>query len=141
MGGIIFTGYQSSTKKQEAAQANMLYARRDLTTPQKDGNKAGLNALEAEEWIIFKSENELKIRDSEIQISELFAKMKKQKEIIDALYEKKVAYLEAQIKYMKVRLENYEKGPANWESFKRGFNNEMDAIENSLKDLTVNNKK
>ena len=141
MGGIIFTGYQSSTKKTKAAQANLLYAKQDLNKTQRDANTPSQKAPEAEEWITFKSESELKIRDSEIRITELYVKMNKQKEIIDALYRKKVVNLEQQIKYMKARLENYEKGPVNWESFKRGFNNEMGEIEKALKDLTVNNKK
>lgn len=40
---------------------------------------------------------------------------------------------------MQTRLENYEKGPGNWESFKLQFSNEINAIGNVLKDLTVYN--
>jgi len=105
-----------------------------------------LNAAEkaatAEEWKTFKSESELKIKDNEILITGLKVKMEKQEEILDALYKKKIANLEEQIKYMKVRLEAFEKGhQSNWESFKRGFNQEMDTIGNALKYLTVDNKK
>ncbi len=42
---------------------------------------------------------------------------------------------------MKAMLENFEKGPSNWESFNHGFNRDMDAIENALQDLTADNKK
>jgi hypothetical protein len=140
MAGLIFTGYRSSTQKQKADQAKVLYAKRDLNAAQKDANAVVQKPVNAEEWITFKSESELKIRDHEIRINELNVKTKKEEEIFDALYKKKIAYLEQQIKYMKARLVNYEKGPSNWESFKHGFNHDMDAIENALKDLTVDNK-
>ena len=96
--------------------------------------------VNAEEWITFKGESELRIRDHEIRIAELLAKMENQKEISDIHYKKKVANLEQQSKYLKARLVNFEKGPSNWESFKHGFNQDMDAIDNALKDLNVDNK-
>jgi cell shape-determining protein MreC len=67
--------------------------------------------------------------------------MKKPGEIFDALYAKKIANLEQQNKEMRARLEAYEKSQSNWESFKREFNHDMDAIGQALKDLTVDNKK
>jgi hypothetical protein len=132
MAGIIFTGYRSSTQKQEVSQAQVLYASQNLNEAQKAAN--------AEEWIAFKSESELKIRDYEINIDELNVKMSKQGEISDAHYKKKIAYLEQKIKYINARLGNYEKSPGNWESFKPDFNHEMNAIGNELKALTVESK-
>jgi len=130
MAGIMFTGYRSSTQKQKAAQAKM------------QAENTAEKAATAEEWKTFKSESELKIKDNEILITELKVKMEKQEEILDALYKKKIANLEEQIKYMKVRLEAFEKShQSNWESFKLGFNQEMDTIGNALKYLTVDNNK
>ena len=129
MAGIIFSGYRLSAQKQKAAQAKVLYAKQNLNPDEK--------AATVQEWIKFKSESELKIRKVEIRIAEL--KIKNQGEIFDTHYKKKIPYLEEQIKYMKARLEAFEKGPSNWESFKQGFNREMDAIGEALNDLRVDN--
>jgi DNA repair ATPase RecN len=141
MAGTIFTSCQSSIQKQEAAQAKVQDAKQDLNAAQKDANAASQLVATTEEWKAFRNESELKIRDNEIRITELNVKMKKPGEIFDALYEKKIANLEQQNKEMRARLEAYEKSQSNWESFKREFNHDMDAIGQALKDLTVDNKK
>jgi hypothetical protein len=140
MAGIILTGYRLSAQKQKVANAKLLYTKGDLNAVRKDENAVVQKPVNAEEWITFKSESERKIRDHEIRIAELFAKLEKQGEISDAHYKKKIANLEQQNKYLSARLVNFEKGPSNWESFKHGFKHDMDAIENALKDLTVDNK-
>jgi len=141
MAGTIFTGCKSSTQKQEAARDKVKDAKQDLNEAQKDANAAAQVVATEEEWKIFKSESELKIKDNEIRIAELTVKMNKQGEIFDELYRKNIANLEQQNKDMKARLEAYEKSQTNWESFKREFNHDMDAIGKALKDLTVDNKK
>jgi len=141
MAGTIFTGCQSSTQKQQAAQDKVQDARQDLNAAQKNANEVAQKAATAEEWKTFKSESELKIKDNEIRINELTVKMKNPGELFDALYEKKIANLEQQNKDLKARLEAHEKSQSNWESFKREFNHDMDAIGQALKDLTVDNKK
>jgi len=141
MAGTIFTGCQSSTQKQQAAQDKVQDARQDLNAAKKNANEVAQKAATAEEWKTFKSESELKIKDNEIRINELTVKMKKPGELFDALYEKKITNLEQQNKDLKARLEAYEKSQSNWESFKREFNHDMDAIGQALKDLTVDNKK
>jgi len=140
MAVIIFTGYRSSAQKQKSAQANLLYVNQDLNAAQKDANTEVMKSVNQEEWITFKSESEQKIREYEIRISECKNEIENQGETSDAHYKKKIANLEQQNKYLTARLVNYEKGPGNWESFKYGFNNEMDAIDKALKDLTVDNK-
>jgi hypothetical protein len=141
MAGIMFTGYWSSNQKQKAAQTKMAFANLDLIAAQEDANEVAQKAATAEEWITFRSESELKIRDNEIRITELNVKLKKPGEIFDARYEKKIAILELQNKDMKARLEAYEKIQSNWEPFKREYNHDMDAIGEALKDLMVDNKK
>jgi lipopolysaccharide export LptBFGC system permease protein LptF len=141
MAGIIFTGYRLSTQKQKAAQTKVPYANRDLIPTPKVANTVAEKPINAEEWMTFKSESERKIRNLEIRIAELNIEIKNQGEKSDVLYRKKIANLEQQNKFMKAMLENFEKGPSNWESFNHGFNRDMDAIENALKDLTADNKK
>jgi hypothetical protein len=141
MAGIIFTGYWSSAQKQKAAQTKMLYAKGDLIAAQEDVNEVAPIAVTAEEWKTFRSESEQKIRDNEIRLTELNVKMKKQGRVIDTPYGKKIAILELQNKDMKARLESYEKIQSNWITFKHEFNNDMVAIGDELKDLTVDNNK
>ena len=131
--GTIFTSCKSSVQKQAAAQDTVQDARKDL--------KAAQVVATAAEWEAFRTEAELKIRNNEIRITELNAKMKRPGEIFDELYAKKIANLEQQNKDMRARLLAYEKSQTNWESFKREFNHDMDAIAQAFKDLSVDNKK
>jgi cellobiose-specific phosphotransferase system component IIB len=130
--GIIFMAYRSSYQKNEDAEAILLFAKHNLSAAQKE--------TFAVEWKTFKSESELKIKLHEIVMTELSAKMEKHGVKPDSLYEIKAAYLAPQIRYMKARLENYDKAPSNWETFKHGFNHEMDEIEIALEDLTTDDK-
>jgi hypothetical protein len=129
MAGIMFSASKSSIQNQEASMAKF-----------KSLNKLEKSAT-VDEWESFKSDSELKISDNEILIIELKVKMQNQGEIFDALYKKKIMYLEEQIKYMKARLESFEKSQSNWESFKSGFNKEINTIGEALNDLMSNNKK
>jgi len=141
MAGTIFTGCQSWTQKQKAAQDKVQDARQDLNAARKNANEVAQKAATAEEWKTFKSESELKIKENEIRINELTVKIKKPGKLFDAHYEKRIAKLEQQNKDLKARLEVYEKSQSNWESFKREFNHDMDEIGQALKNLTVDNKK
>ena len=140
MAGIILTGLLSSGQKQKPAQTNLLYTNQDFIGALKDPKASGQEDVNAKEWITFKSESELKIVKNEIRVNELKVKINNNKELFDPAFIKKIAHLEQQIKYMKARLENYGKSPGNWESFKYGFDNEMDTIEKELKKLTFDNK-
>ena len=140
MAGTIFSSCKSSIQKQEAAQDKVQDARQELNAAQKDANAAAQVVATAEEWEAFRNESELKIKANEIRITELNVKMKKPGEIFDEIYEKKITNLEQQNKEMRARLIAYEKSQSNWESFKREFNHDLDAIGQALNDLTVDNK-
>lgn len=130
--GIIFTGYRSSAQKQKAVQPNLVIFSQALNTLQKPA--------EAEEWIRFRQESESKISDHEKRITDLKTEIKNNEEVFDAPYRKKVAVLAEQIRFIKARLENYDKSPGNWESFRHGINNDMDAIEKAFLELTAGSK-
>jgi len=141
MAGTIFSSCQSSIQKQEAAQDKVQDARQELNAAQEEVNAEAELVATAEEWKAFRNESELQIKANEVRITELNVKMKKPGEIFDALYEKKIANLELQNKEMRARLIAYEKRNSNWETFKREFNHDMNAIGQALNDLTVDNKK
>ncbi len=141
MAGTIFISCQSSIQKQETAQAKLQNAKQELNSAQKDANATAQVVATAEEWDAFRKKSELQINANEIRITELNVKMKKPGEIFDKFYEKKITNLEQKNKEMTARLVAYDKSQSTWESFKREFNHDMDAIGQSLKDLTVDNKK
>jgi len=138
---ITFTGYRSSAQKQKAFQTTVLYANPDLSTVKNDGNVLALKPLNPGEWILFKTESEVKIRDYEKRIAEFKTEIKENEEVFDAPYRKKVAYLTEQINFIKARLENYDKSPGNWESFRQGIKHDMDKIDKAFLELTAGNKK
>jgi len=114
MGGIMFTGYQSSTQKKETAQAKVQDAKQDLNAAQKDTNAVVQKVATAEKWKTFnKSEVELKIKANERRITELNVKIRKPAELIDAFYLQKIANLEKENRFLKARLEAYEKSQSN----------------------------
>lgn len=139
--GTVFTSCQSSTQKQEAAQRKVQNAREDLNSAKKEANEAVQKVATAEEWKTFKSESEQKINANDIRIAELKVKMNKPGEILDPVYSNKITTLEQQNKDLRAKLYAYEKSQTNWESFKREFNSDMDAIGEAFKNLTVDNKK
>jgi outer membrane murein-binding lipoprotein Lpp len=110
MAGIMFTGYQSSTQKKEAVRTKVQDVNQDLNAVQKDTNSAVQKVVTAEEWKTFnKSEFELKIKTNEMRITELNIKIRKPAELFDTFYVKKIASLEEENRFLKARLEAYEK--------------------------------
>jgi peptidoglycan hydrolase CwlO-like protein len=110
MAGIMFTGYQSSTQKKEAAQAKVQDVNQDLNAAQKDTDAIVQKVTTAKEWKTFnKSEVEQKIKANEMRITELNIKVRKNTELFDAFYVKKIANLEKENRFSKARLEAYEK--------------------------------
>ena len=94
-----------------------------------------------EEWEVFKSESEAKIKDIETRIAELKVQMDKKGTALDEIYAKRIDTLEQKIKDLKKKMENFDNGQSDWESFKREFNHDMDELGQAFKDLTVNNEK
>jgi len=138
--GSVFTSCKSPAQKEDAAQANVENAKQDLNAAQVKADAASLKVATAEEWTAFKNESEIKIRDNEIRIAELKAKMKKPGKVFDSMYEKKIDKLEQQNRDLRLRMDTYEKSQSDWETFKSEFNHDMDELGKALKDLTVDNK-
>ena len=114
MSGIMFTDYQSSTQKEEAAGAKVQDAKQDLNAAPKDTNTVVQKVATAEEWKTFNKSNfELKIKKNEMRITELNVKISKPAELFDAFYLQKIANLEKENRFLKSRLDAYEKSQSN----------------------------
>jgi hypothetical protein len=95
-------------------QAKGQDAKQDLNAAQKNTNAVAQKEQTAEEWKTFnKSDFELKIKANEIRISELNVKMRKPADLFDSFYVKKIASLEKENRFLKARLEAYEKSQSN----------------------------
>jgi hypothetical protein len=139
--GAFFTSCKSPAQKEDAAKAKVEDAKKDLNAAQNNSNAEAQKVATAEEWKTFKSKSEVRIRDNEIRIAELTAKMKKPGKIFDSMYEKKIDAIEQQNRDLRARMDAYEKSHSDWESFKTEFNHDMDELGKALKDITVDNKK
>ena len=136
----ILGGCQSSAEKVDAAKENVEEAKEELqevkAEVQADATKVG----NAEEWSVFKSDAEIKIKENESRIGDLRVRMKKSGKTFDAMYEKNIIALEQKNKDLRTKISNYESNQSDWEAFKREFNHDMDELGQAIKDLTVNNK-
>ena len=114
MEGIMFTGYQSSTQKKEAVQAKVQDVKQDLNAAQKDTNAVVQKVANTEEWKSFnKSDFELKFKANEMRITKLNVKIRKSAELFYEFYLQKIANLEKENRFLKARLEAYEKSRSN----------------------------
>lgn len=116
-------------------------AKDDLKEVQQDANEEALKAAINEEWSVFKSESDAKIKANELIISDMKDKMKASAKKMDAIYAKNIDLLEQRNKDMRNRIDAYNNNSkSNWASFKREFNQDMDELALAFRDLTVNNK-
>jgi outer membrane murein-binding lipoprotein Lpp len=138
--GGIFTGCMSQAQKEEAARAKVENARNDLNEAKVEAKVVAQKTATAEEWRIFKSESDIKIKDNDVRIAELKVQLNKPGTLLDPLYVKRIETLEEQNNGMRNRIIIYEKNQSNWETFKREFNQDMDALGKALKDVFTDNK-
>ena len=110
MSGIMYTGYNSSTHMKEPLMVERQDVKQDLTAAKKNTYKVSQKEETAEEWNKFnKSDFELKIKANEVRIIELNVKIRKPGELFDPLFAKKIANLEKENRFLKGRVEAYEK--------------------------------
>jgi hypothetical protein len=140
----IFVSCKPSTKEGEeerVAHENVQEAEENVQETQEDLAEAKKQA-NAEEWQSFKNDMNTIIDKNDAKIAELKKEIKNSGKAANDEREKKVDALKEKNEELKIKMKAY-KNDANsdWQSFKREFNHDMNELGNSLKDLTVNNKK
>jgi F0F1-type ATP synthase membrane subunit b/b' len=131
--GVIFTSCESKEKKVEDAKENVQDAKKDLKEAQQD-----LNA----EYPAFRTDAEKRIADNDKRIAELQEKIDKPgKAPLDDARKKRIEELKQKNADLRSRLYGYEKERSNWESFKREWNNDMEGLDQSVRDLGRDNTK
>ncbi len=133
--GGMFTGCMSQAQKEEAARAKVEDAREDLRDAKVDANRVALKTATAEEWRIFKNESDLKFKENEARIAELRVQLNRPGTTLDPVYAQRIETLEEKNRGMRNRMTVYENNKSDWETFKREFNRDMDALGNSFKDV------
>lgn len=129
-----FVSCKPATKDEVEATENVKEANEEYVEAKK--------AATAEEWEAFKKSGDSIIAINNERIAELKLKMKKTGKTIDTKYEKSIDVLEQKNKDLKVKMETYKNDKnADWQSFKREFNHDMDNLGQAFKDLSVNNNK
>lgn len=138
--GTIVIGCKKNEDVQEA-QENVDSAKVAVEEAEEDLDEAK-RAATAQEWQEFKDSTNVKIEKNKAEIAELKLKIKKAGNDIDKTYQRNIDTLEQKNKNLKTKLDSYKNDvDSDWQSFKREFNHDMDELGNSLKDLTVDNKK
>lgn len=128
-----FISCKPATKEEEVATENAKEANEELIDAKKTAT--------AEEWKAFKIYGDSIISENNERIAELKLKMKKTGKTINVQYEKSIDALEQKNKDLKVKMETYKNDAnADWQSFKREFNHDMNEVGQALKNLRVDNK-
>ena len=138
MATAICTSCKSPEEKVADAQSSVVDANQNLKDVRKDSGVAAAKAATADEWKMFKNDADATIKNNEIRITELKAKMKKS---TDASYAKRVDDLEQQNTNLKIKIDAYDKNHSDWEAFKQQFSQDVNNFGQALKDLTNSNKK
>ena len=140
MGGLIFSGCQTQARKFDYALANGLEANQNLKTGMKEVSVELKNALNVQDWLIFNEASDFKIRNIDIRIAEL-VKTQRRGMKPDPGYRKKLNELENVNLGMKKKLAVYSEDRNEWNSYKNEFNRDLDKLEQTLTDLTVDNQR
>ncbi len=137
---ISFTSCSSSEQKVENAENKVEDAKENLKEVIKDSSIAAQKAATAEEWKMFKNVAEVTIKNNEIRINNLRAKIKNGGVAADVVYAQKIENLKQQNNNLKAKIDKYEKNYTDWESFKNEFNHDVEGLGKAFKDLTIKNK-
>jgi nitrate/TMAO reductase-like tetraheme cytochrome c subunit len=95
------------------------------------------------DYLKFKKESEVKIKDNEKSISDLKKDMAKENQATKDKYNQRISKIEKKNKEMKKNIEDYKEdnNHPKWNAFKRDFSKSMDELGQSIKDLVKDYKK
>jgi septal ring factor EnvC (AmiA/AmiB activator) len=133
LSGIILTSCSTPAEKVVKAEENVTEASKDLDKATKE-YEADIEAC--------RKQTAEKIEANNQSLADFKVRIAHEKKETKAEYHKKMAELEQKNSDMKKKMDDYKAdGKENWEKFKAGFNNEMDALGIEFKELTEKKKK
>ncbi len=138
---LFLSSCDSTAKKEEDARANLQTAKADVKVAQENSAAEAQKLNQEEEWKNFKQANQAEIAANKTRIEELRAHLKKSGMKRNGEYVKSVTELEQRNEALEKRIDSYDNAHSDWAAFKREFSHDMTELGQSLKDLTVDNKK
>lgn len=129
--GCNFTTEQKA-ETLEDAKTNLEEARADLDQARKD----------SADYANYKVESEIKLKSNDLLIADMKDRMKVVQQDTRDRYIKSLDSLEEQNSRLRNNIKTYNSaGKENWEKFKQGFNQELDALGKSISQLAEKNMK
>jgi len=123
-----------------AKEEDVKEATQDLIDAEADLNKAEYDSIS--DFNTFKESIQLKLVENQNVIDDLKLKITSKGKVERDIDEVEINKLEKRNTELKLKIENYEQGPAQkWELFKVDFNNEMDNLGKSISEMADRNKK
>jgi hypothetical protein len=134
--GTTLTSCKSAAQKNAKVENKVIDTKQDLVLAETEVVEQ--RKVNAEEWKAFKTGSDLQIDKNEENIAALKAAMNAPSATPDYEYDKKINMLEASNQDLETRMENYENDHGrDWDTFKCEFNNDMNAIGQAFRNLTV----
>ncbi len=138
--GILLTSCDSTSKKIENAEGNVLDAKEAVLDAESDLNQARQDSIT--EFQQFKIKHQNQILANEKSIADLRLSIAGASQENKAIYEKKLAELEETNNALKIKLDEYnEEEKDQWQSFKTEFKSDMDKLGKAFSEFTVSSKK
>ncbi len=135
---IIIASCQSNEKEVTENEENVQDAKTNVTVAEEKLNQARLDS--ANDYILFKKETEIKLKENDVKIADLKAKMKENKKAIQIKYQKKLDELNAKNLKLHEEIQQYkESDKSKWNIFKREFNRKLDELGNSISTAAEDN--
>ena len=120
---------QEKVKQVEEAKENVVIATDNL-------NKAIIDSTNEDRK--FREASEARITENERRISELKEDIKKEKREYRSARKMQLDEMEVQNKNLKARMQEFKEGSRDaWESFKVGFNKDMDALGKAISSIEL----
>ncbi|TDR25792.1 hypothetical protein IP97_01076 [Flavobacterium cheniae] len=123
-----------------AKEEDVKEATQDLIDAEADLNQAEYDSIS--DFNTFKESIQLKLVENQKVIDDLKLKITSKGKVERDIDEVEINKLEKRNTDLRLKIENYEQGPAQkWELFKVDFNNELDDLGKSISEMADRNKK
>ena len=140
LAALVSISVSSCNKSPKAKEADLNDAKQEVENAKEDLDEAKIDSVVA--FNKYKSSIQIKLVENEKVITDLKAKIGDKDRKTQTLYYKQLENLQIKNTELKLKIENYKKGPTQkWELFKVDFNNELDNLGKSISNTANNNMK
>jgi chromosome segregation ATPase len=130
----------SPEQKVEKAEEKVADAKANVVDAKQELNQARLDS--SADYIKFKEYADMKLKENDRSIADLKEQMKKERKETREKYDKKIDELDQKNAALKTRVKEYKKeeDKTRWESFKDGFNKDMDDLGKAISNIAEKNR-